>query len=85
MRSFTLSVLAATLSALIPFTFAFPEGLGVEVTQTAENCDYKAAKGDFVKVHYRGTLLDSGNEFDASYNRGVPLDFQLGAGRVIKG
>ncbi|MCS7000532.1 MAG: FKBP-type peptidyl-prolyl cis-trans isomerase [Bacteroidota bacterium] len=35
-----------------------------------------------VKVHYRGTLLD-GTEFDSSYKRGEPAEFQLD--RVIKG
>lgn len=35
-------------------------------------------------MHYRGTLED-GTEFDASYNRGQPLEFPIGAGRVIKG
>ena len=33
---------------------------------------------------YRGTLAD-GSQFDASYDRGKPLDFTLGAGQVIKG
>lgn len=33
---------------------------------------------------YRGTLQD-GSQFDASYDRGSPLDFQLGAGQVIQG
>ena len=42
-------------------------------------------KGDNVDMHYRGTLASDGSEFDASYNRGTPLSFQIGAGRVIKG
>ena len=33
----------------------------------------------------RGVALSTGEEFDASYNRGDPLDFPLGAGRVIAG
>jgi len=36
-------------------------------------------------VHYRGTLAADGSEFDASYNRGQPLDFHVGKGQVIKG
>ena len=32
----------------------------------------------------RGTLED-GTQFDASYDRGKPFSFPLGAGRVIKG
>ncbi|WP_338497501.1 FKBP-type peptidyl-prolyl cis-trans isomerase [Streptomyces sp. SJL17-4] len=44
-----------------------------------------AEAGDFVKVHYVGVSFESGEEFDASWNRGAPLDFHLGAGQVIKG
>ena len=40
--------------------------------------------GNTVSVHYRGTLED-GIEFDNSYNREVPLEFQVGEGRVIGG
>ena len=29
--------------------------------------------------------FSTGEEFDASYNRGEPLDFTLGAGQVIAG
>lgn len=34
--------------------------------------------------HLQGSLTD-GTQFDASYDRGQPFDFQLGAGQVIKG
>lgn len=43
------------------------------------------SSGDKVSVHYRGTLAADGSEFDASYNRGKPLDFHVGKGQVIKG
>ena len=53
------------------------------VTVTEEGEGVPLAKGEKVKAHYRGTLLD-GTEFDASYNRGMPLDFVVGKGGVIK-
>jgi len=43
-----------------------------------------ANAGKKVKVHYRGTLND-GTEFDASYNRGEPLEFICGVGMMIPG
>ena len=43
-----------------------------------------AEKGSNVRVHYRGTLTD-GTEFDNSYERGNPIEFQVGAGQMIRG
>lgn len=40
--------------------------------------------GDLVKIHYTGMLLN-GNVFDSSYSKNMPIEFTLGAGRVIKG
>ncbi len=38
-----------------------------------------------VSVHYVGVAHSTGEEFDASYNRGEPLAFRLGVGQVIAG
>ncbi|KAJ5239456.1 FK506-binding protein 2 [Penicillium chermesinum] len=65
-------------------SLAFAAELGIETTHKVE-CTRKTQNGDGVSMHYRGKLQDSGKEFDASYNRGVPLSFKLGTGRVIKG
>jgi peptidylprolyl isomerase len=45
----------------------------------------EAMPGRTVSAHYVGVAFSSGEEFDASWNRGVPLDFPLGKGRVITG
>ena len=42
------------------------------------------AKGTTISAHYTGTLAD-GTKFDSSRDRGVPLKFQVGVGRVIPG
>jgi len=44
----------------------------------------EAVAGKHIVVNYRGTLMN-GTEFDSSYSRGVPFDFDLGAGQVIAG
>ena len=45
----------------------------------------EAAKGAKVSVHYVGVSFSSGEEFDASWNRGQPFEFKLGKGQVISG
>ena len=45
----------------------------------------EATAGDQVQVHYVGVAHSTGEEFDASYNRGEPLSFRLGVGQVISG
>lgn len=40
--------------------------------------------GKTCRVHYRGTFND-GTQFDASYDRGEPLEFVCGAGMMISG
>jgi peptidylprolyl isomerase len=45
----------------------------------------QAKAGDLISAHYVGVAHSTGEEFDASWNRGVPLDFRLGVGQVIKG
>ena len=44
-----------------------------------------AKAGDEVTVNYVGVGMDSAKEFDASWDRGEPFSFSLGAGEVIPG
>jgi peptidylprolyl isomerase len=45
----------------------------------------EARSGQNAVVHYVGVGATSGEEFDASWNRGETFSFPLGAGYVIKG
>jgi peptidylprolyl isomerase len=66
----------------------FPEGpppADLEITDLTEGSGTEATAGSTVSVHYVGVAHSTGEEFDASYNRGTPLDFRLGVGQVISG
>ncbi|MBT2209785.1 MULTISPECIES: FKBP-type peptidyl-prolyl cis-trans isomerase [Actinomadura] len=66
----------------------FPEGQPPEhldITDITKGDGDEAVKGATVSMHYVGVSWSTGEEFDASWNRGGTFDFQLGAGRVIKG
>lgn len=64
---------------------------GVEIEVLAEGNGAVATKGQKVKVHYTGWLLDKtaadgkGKKFDSSVDRGQPFSFGLGSGMVIRG
>ncbi|CAN5728070.1 FKBP-type peptidyl-prolyl cis-trans isomerase [soil metagenome] len=45
----------------------------------------EAASGQKVTVNYVGVAWSSGEQFDASWDRGEPFEFRLGAGEVISG
>ena len=66
----------------------FPGGeppADLQITDIREGNGEVAKAGDTVQVHYVGVAYSTGEEFDSSYDRGDPLEFQLGAGRVIAG
>lgn len=57
----------------------------LKVTPLIEGSGPAAAAGQNITVNYVGVFYGSGEEFDASWNRGEPFSFQLGAGGVIPG
>ena len=66
----------------------FPGGeppADLEIKDIWEGDGPVAKAGDTVSVHYVGVAFSTGEEFDASWNRGAPLRFQLGVGQVIAG
>ena len=62
-----------------------PPPTDLEISDLTVGSGAEASAGDQVQVHYVGVAYSTGDEFDASYNRGAPLDFKLGTGRVIAG
>ena len=66
----------------------FPHGdppTALDIVDISEGDGPEAKPGQTVRVHYVGVAYSTGEEFDASWNRGEPLEFRLGAGRVIPG
>jgi peptidylprolyl isomerase len=66
-----------------PFEGAPPADLVVEDITVGDGDE--ARPGQFATVHYVGVSHSTGDEFDASWNRGEPFSFPLGGGRVIAG
>lgn len=63
---------------------ATPTGSGLYYVMLEEGNGEMPAKGDNVKVHYTGKLLD-GTVFDSSIERGEPIEVPIGMGYVIPG
>ena len=62
---------------------AAPTELVIEDLSLGDGAEARA--GDSISAHYVGVAQSTGEEFDASWGRGAPLDFTLGRGQVIKG
>lgn len=57
---------------------------GLKYVVQAPGTGARPSLGQTVAVHYTGYLTD-GSKFDSSHDRGEPIEFPLGRGRVIKG
>ncbi|NNF05112.1 MAG: FKBP-type peptidyl-prolyl cis-trans isomerase [Rhodothermales bacterium] len=72
-----------------PLIFKSIQGHMIEVI--TEGAGEAIEAGDTAVVHYTGWFFDAsadnnrGDKFDSSRDRGEPLEFPLGAGRVIEG
>ena len=66
----------------------FPDGpppQDLQIVDEVVGRGTEATAGTTVSAHYVGVAYSTGEEFDASWNRGQPLDFRLGVGQVIPG
>ncbi len=72
-----------SVDGLVPADAAPPDALQVEDVLVGDGAT--AAEGDLLRVHYVGVRWSDGQTFDASWDREQPLEFELGAGRLIEG
>ncbi len=67
---------------------AIPEGAPpaeLVIEDLSEGDGEEARPGQQVSVHYVGVAWSTGEQFDASWDRGESFEFGLGAGQVIEG
>lgn len=75
--------MAPTKPEVDPHDGPAPADLLIEDITVGDGAE--ATAGQFVSVHYVGVAHSSGEQFDASWDRGDAFQFPLGAGRVIQG
>ncbi len=79
---------AASTPAAAKPEVTVPEGKAPKklvIEDIEEGTGAAAEPGQTVDVHYVGVSYLNGRQFDASWDRGEPFSFQLGAGSVIQG
>jgi len=85
----SLSIISAALAA----TSAYASEFKVTVYEGPTECEDsdKIASGNYLTMHYTGTIDESsetgekGEQFDSSRDHDDPFQFQIGGGQVIKG
>ena len=73
----------STTKPEIDFPGEAPDDLVIEDITVGDGAE--ATAGSRIKAHYVGVAHSTGEEFDASWNRGEPLAFVVGVGQVIPG
>jgi len=58
---------------------------GMYFVITEEGEGDKPKSGNSITAHYSGRLFANDKKFDSSYDRGEPIQFEVGVGRVIPG
>lgn len=59
--------------------------LRVGVKHRPKNCSTRSKTGDYLSVHYNGTLYSNGDLFDSSILREEPFVFQIGRKQMLEG
>ncbi len=62
-----------------------PTGTQLHVEDIEVGDGDEAVRGKRVEVHYVGVAWSTGEQFDASWDRGSTFTFKLGGGQVIPG
>jgi FK506-binding protein 2 len=90
------AVLTVTAGVLVQLASALKENKGQDLPPDADlrigvkhrpkECPRKSKKGEYLEVHYVGTLFkDRSKQFDSSRERDDPFKFKVGQGQVIPG
>jgi len=92
-RIIHLSPLLFLLLLATTTTTVAQDEVSVRVTSGNQQCEdaTKISAGKYASIHYTATIDESsvsgipGDEFDSSYNRRIPFNFQLGTTNLLKG